>query len=163
VKISPGKNIEIRGAVLAPDLWRNHTQSIYRTLRAKLGSLLLKAIPKEKARYCKPEWLTDTALFSKYADLVDEFQRAGRCFSYGENTACIFHLMRVKDFCLRKVAESLGASYDARNWNGIGQKISDNMQQKYQTKRDDWKQKEPFYAEILTDIQAISRGHRSTS
>jgi hypothetical protein len=70
VKISPGKNIEIRGAVLAPDLWRNHIQSIYRTLRAKLGSLLLKAIPKEKARYCKPEWLTDRALFSKYADLV---------------------------------------------------------------------------------------------
>ncbi len=35
------------------------------------------------------------------------------------------------------------------------------MEEKYSTKTDDWKQLEPFYASILTDIQAISRGHRN--
>ncbi len=35
------------------------------------------------------------------------------------------------------------------------------IEQKYQTKTDDWKKKEPFYAEILTGIQAIGRGHRN--
>jgi hypothetical protein len=165
VKIQRGKHpqIEFVGFVLAPETWRTHIEGIYRTLRAELGSLLLRVIPKEKARYCDPEWLRDNETLSKYPDMIDEFQRAGRCFSYGENTACIFHLMRVADFCFRKVATSLNISYDARSWQEVGHKITSNMEQKYQTKTDDWKRKEPFYAEILTDIQGISRGHRNPS
>jgi hypothetical protein len=35
------------------------------------------------------------------------------------------------------------------------------MEKKYQIKTDDWKKNEPFYAEILTDLQAIGIGHRN--
>jgi hypothetical protein len=37
------------------------------------------------------------------------------------------------------------------------------MEKKYQTKTADWKAREPFYANILTDIQAIGRGHRNSA
>ena len=40
-------------------------------------------------------------------------------------------------------------------------KISAEMEKKHQTKTDSWKASEPFYAEILTDIMAIGRGHRN--
>ena len=139
----------------------HHIEAIYATMKAELGTILCKAIPREKAKFCDPKWLTTGPVFAKFPDAVDEFQKAGRCFAYGENTACVFHLMRVADFCFRKVAESLNISYDARNWHGIAKAITKQMEQKYQTKTDDWKQKEPFYAEILTDIQAISIGHRN--
>ena len=155
-------DISIRGAKLDATKMSSHIETLYRTLRAELASNLLRAIPKEKASFLDPKWLTDTILFQKFPDTVDEFQRAGRCFAYGENTACIFHLMRIIDFCLKKVADSLpGVSYDARSWKGIGDNIKRKMEQKYQEKSDDWKKKEPFYAEILTDIQAISRGYRN--
>lgn len=143
------------------DRFCHHLESIYSVFKSELGSIIFRAIPKEKAKYCDPKWLTDSLLFSKYPDTVDEFQRAGRCYAYGENTACIFHLMRVTDFVLKKVADSIGITYSANNWGGIGDYISKKMQEKYQQKTDDWKKSEPFYAEILTDIQAISRGHRN--
>jgi hypothetical protein len=155
------EGFEISGAELGSDRIQHHVEAIYKTLKAELGSFLLRAIPKEKSKYCNPRWLTDTPAFEKFPDTVDEFQRAGRCFAYGENTACIFHLMRLADFYLRKVADSLNVSYEARNWHGIGDKIRVEMEKKHQTKTDDWKKKEPFYAEILTDIQAIGRGHRN--
>jgi hypothetical protein len=138
-----------------------YAEVIYSTLRAELSTKIFRSIPSEKVKYLDPKWLTEGLLFKKYQDMVDEFQRAGRCFAYGENTACVFHLMRVTDFCLRKVAESVGAVYTANNWKGIGDKINEKMQEKYQSKTDAWKQSEPFYAEVLTDIQAISRGHRN--
>jgi hypothetical protein len=124
-------------------------------------SRLTPQAAKEKARYCDPNWLADSILANKYVETVDEFQKAGRCFAYGENTACIFHLMRVTDFYFRRVADSLNLSYDSRNWQGIGDKITRSMEQKYQNKSDDWRKAEPFYAAILTDIQAIGRGHRN--
>jgi hypothetical protein len=141
----------------------HHLESIYTTMRAELGAILFRAIPREKTKYCQPEWLVNTPIFVKFPETVDEFQKAGRCFAYGENTACLFHLMRVTDFYLRKVAESLGIVYDARNWNGISKVITKKMEEKYPSKTEDWKDREPFYAEILTDIQAISRGHRNAA
>src|SRR5437879_5446787 len=69
--------------------------------------------------------VTGSAIYSKFPDTAEEFQKAGRCFAYGENTACVFHLMRVVDFYLREVARSLNISYDARNWHGIGTTITE--------------------------------------
>lgn len=160
-KLTASGGYEIIGAKLTHERSAHYAEAIYETLRAELGSLKLRVIPREKAGYCDPKWLTEGLLMSKYSDTVDEFQRAGRCFAYGENTACVFHLMRVTDFYLRRVADSLNVLYDSRNWQGIADKISKAMEQKYQNKTSDWKKAEPFYAEILTDIQAIGRGHRN--
>jgi hypothetical protein len=139
----------------------HHFEAAYVSLRTELGTVLLRAVPLDKRKYCDAEWLTQTPLFTRFPEMVDEFQKAGRCFAYGENTACVFHLMRVTDSCLRKVSESLEIQYDSRNWHGIGETITRNMEQRYQLKTDEWKKSEQFYAEILTDIQAIGRAHRN--
>ena len=94
-------------------------------------------------------------------DSGPELEAAGRCHAYGQNTACVFHLMRVVDYGLRLVARSLGIVYDARSGHGIGKAIEKKMSQEYGEKVKDWKLSELFYAEILTDIQAISHGHRN--
>jgi hypothetical protein len=153
--------IHIKSESINTERFCHHIESVYSILKSELSSISFRAIPREKANYTDPQWLADSVLFSKYPDTVDEFQRAGRCFAYGENTACIFHLMRVTDFCFRKVADSLQIHYSAHNWHGIGQEIARKMEQKYQTKTDAWKSNEPFYAEILADIQAIGRAHRN--
>jgi len=130
---------------------------VYEELEAKACFCL----PGNKVRYWNPVWLLDTPIYDKFRSAWEEFQRAGHCYAFGENTACVFHLMRIVDFGLRQVAKSLGIEYEARNWNGIGNKIQEKMEQKYKTKTADWKKSEPMYAEILTDIQAIGRGHRN--
>jgi hypothetical protein len=106
-------------------------------------------------------WILNRKAIRGNRDVLVEMQSAGRCYAYGEHTACVFHLMRVIDYGLRLVAASLGIAYDARSWDGIGKAIEKKMREKYGDKTDDWKASEPFYAEILTDIQAIGRGHRN--
>lgn len=69
--------------------------------------------------------------------------------------------MRIAEFCFIKVAHSLGTRFNPNTWSSIGEHISSKMDQKYQSKSDEWKASEPFYAGILTDIQAISRKHRN--
>jgi hypothetical protein len=162
-KLTGGGHFEIIGAALPHERMRHHAEAIYTTLTAELGSLQLRAIPREKSRYCDAKWLADGILMMKYPDTVDEFQRAGRCFAYGENTACIFHLMRVTEFYLKKVADSLQVPFHAINWGEIAKHITKEMEKKHQVKTDEWKSSEPFYAAILTDIQAISRGHRNSA
>ena len=73
----------------------------------------------------------------------------------------MFHLMRIVECGLKSVAAALGITLDVNGWDKIGKQISEKMQQKYQLKTEEWKKSEPFYASILTDIQAISRGHRN--
>lgn len=134
---------------------------LQKRVQEELKAKVCFCLPGHKVKYWHPLWLVDTPIYDKFRSAHAEMQRAGHCFAYGENTACVFHLMRVVDFGLRKVAESLHITYDARNWSGIATKIQEKMAQKHNTKTDEWKKSEPIYAEILTDIQAISRGHRN--
>jgi hypothetical protein len=130
-------------------------------IHSELSQRLLYAVTTEKAQYCDPQWLTDTAIFSAFPKAFAEFQRAEYCYAFDECTAAIFHLMRVIDSGLRLVYESLGETYDARNWNGIAKKIESEMSKKYQDKTEEWRKKDTFYSEVLTDIRSIGRAHRN--
>lgn len=109
--LSPDGMIQFTNVRLDTDRMRRHLEAAYISLRAELDAILFRVIAPEKTRYCDSEWLTDTKLFATSPDIVDELQRAGRCFAYGENTACVFHLMRVADSCFRRVSASIGTSY----------------------------------------------------
>lgn len=134
---------------------------LQKRVREELSARVFCCIEQEKLKYFDPFWLEDDPLFVSHDEVLREFHAAGRCYAYGENTACVFHLMRIVDYGMRMVGVSLGISYDARNWSGIASAIEAKMRQKYQEKTEAWKKSEPFYAEILTDIQAIGRGHRN--
>ena len=118
-------------------------------------------IPREKLENATPIRFYGTSIEENFPSTLEEFCSAGKCIAFEENTAGVFHLMRIVDCGLRAVAASLQFDYDARNWMGIGKEITRRMEQKYQTKTDEWKKSEPFYASILVDIQALSRAHRN--
>lgn len=130
-------------------------------IQEELESRIFLQLAADKAAYADPKWLLNTSIETAFPSTITEFQNAGRCYAYDESTACMFHLMRVVDFGLRSVAAALGIDYNARAWDGIAKAITGKMEEKYQNKTVDWRAVEPMYAEILTDIQAISRGHRN--
>jgi len=136
-------------------------EDLHERMQEELEGIWFRTIPQEKHEYANPIWLVDTKIYAKYPAAFAEFGHAGMCFGIGENAASVFHLMRIVDFGLRIVAQSLGVPYEAHAWQRIGEGLEKRMREKYQTKTDEWKQKEPFYAQILTDIQAIGRGHRN--
>lgn len=162
-KVAIDKNgmLHVRNGHLATPRLHHHVEAVYATLRAEIGSTTFYAIPKEKIAYCKNGWLADFKVFAKYPDSVAEFQKAGRCYAYGENTACVFHLMRVAEFYFRRVAISLDETFDPDTWKQIGDLISKNMAKQYRDKDDEWRRYEAFYATILGDIQALAKVHRN--
>jgi hypothetical protein len=101
----------------------------------------------------------DPLIEMKFPSVPDELFAGGRCYVYNDNTACVFHLMRTVDLGLRCVAASLGITYTSQNWGGISREISAKM--KMTPKTPAWIKQEPIYAEVLMDIQAISKAHRN--
>jgi hypothetical protein len=143
------------------DRIKNLAHHLSSVIQSELDGEMFFQLESSKTEYWHPAWLVDSPIYTLFPRAHEEIQCAGRCYAYGESTACVFHLMRVIDSGLCVVADSLKINHDARNWSAIGTKIQKKMEEKYQTKTDDWKRSEPFYASILTDIQAISRGHRN--
>jgi hypothetical protein len=150
-----------RNSALYSERLGQAASELHNRLLDELDSRLFYVVGQDKAKFLDQNWLSNSKINEAFPSAVPEFKRAGRCFAYTENTACVFHLMRVVDLGLRTVAASLQASYDARNWSGIADKINKLMEQKYQLKTDEWKKSEPFYASVLTDIQAISKAYRN--
>jgi hypothetical protein len=140
---------------------RSRFDDLSRVIESELETRLLYSVTVEKTQYCDPHWLEDTPILVNFPSAFREFQCAGRCYAFDECTAAVFHLMRAIDSGLRLVYESLGETYDARNWDGIAKKIEAEMSKKHQDRSQDWKAKEPFYAGVLTDIRSISRAHRN--
>jgi hypothetical protein len=133
---------------------------LHRRIQDELSLNTFYWVPREKEAFLDQVFDVD-GIAKVLPSIVDEVFGAGRCFMFGENTASIFHLMRVVDFGLRRVAKSLEIKYSAHTWKDIGDAIQGKMQQKYQVKTEEWKEKEPFYAGILTDIGAIGKAHRN--
>jgi hypothetical protein len=147
---------------LAREDWNATQRELDQLLRRVLEELKARSFRYvEKPGYELGFWLSAYPGIRHNHDIRSELESAGRCYAYDEDTACVFHLMRAVDYGLRLVAKSLGVDFDARSWDGIGKAIEKKMRERYQDKTDAWKTAEPFYAEILTDIQAISRGHRN--
>jgi hypothetical protein len=151
---APGCNPEILVHIL-----RELVSRMYEELQ---GETFLY-IPKPKALFLKDEIWVDASIEENFPSSVPEFQRARWCYALDEATACVFHLMRVVDTGLKAAAFSLGIEYRTRGWGAVGECIQKKMEQKYGVKTDEWKQAEPFYAGVLTDIQAISKAHRNAT
>jgi len=153
----------VNGGRCTPEEMHRLLNELAKRMHEELEEVWFRVIPFHKHEFANPMWLADDLDLNtvEFGQVVPEFNHAGMCYGISENAACVFHLMRIVDFVLRKVAASLGISYEAHNWQGVGHAISKKMEEKYKTKTDDWKKSEPLYAEILTDIQAIGRGHRN--
>lgn len=145
----------------SPDSFAMLVHRLSSVIHSELDARVFFALESEKVELWHPLWLVETAIYSAFPRAWEEFRRAGRCYAYGECTAAVFHAMRVIDSGLQLVYESLGETYDARSWDGVAKKIESEMAKKYQDKSADWRQKEPFYSAVLTDIRSIGRAHRN--
>ena len=145
----------------SPERIQDMAAHISSVIESELDSKMFFHMEPNRVEYWAPYWLVTEPIYNTFRYAHGEMQCAGRCYAYGEPTACVFHLIRVVDSGLRSVAKSLEVGYDARNWSGIAKNIQSKMEKKYPNKTEEWKQLEPFYAGVLTDIQAISRAHRN--
>jgi len=75
----------------------------------ELGTKFVFLISPEKEKYYNP----DNPIFgkevsAKFVDMNEDIAEAGNCFALGRYTACVFHLMRVMEKTVQKLADKLG-------------------------------------------------------
>jgi hypothetical protein len=145
----------------SPELLHHSLKELHERIYEELGSEWFKYIPSYKSQYIKAGRFEIKEIIEFGWDTQTEFVRAGDCFALGMSTASVFHLMRIVDAGLKSAAKSLGIAYSSESWKTVGDKIQKEMEKKYPDKSVDWKQKEPLYAELLTDIGAIGKAHRN--
>ena len=80
-----------------PERIRNLSHHLSSVIHSELDGEMFFHIESERLEYWAPAWLMDQPIRRYFPKAHEEIQGAGRCYGYGEPTACVFHLMRVID------------------------------------------------------------------
>jgi hypothetical protein len=149
--LDPSGYFRIKGSTIDLGRFAHHIESVYSILKSELGSIPIKAVPREKAKYLAPKWLTDSLIYTNFPNAWQEFQYAGHCHAYGENTACAFHLQRALEWGLKSLAVHLGKRFDRNSWEKHLQDIEKALIAKYDVAGPRTKE-EKFYSDAATQF-----------
>ncbi len=95
-------------------------QMLMDAINVELKNRLFLFVPAYRAGFYEqlaPDW----AVAPRFPSAAADYSSAGNCFAVGENTACVFHLMRVCEVGLRVFAVSAGAQMnsDSATWGEL--------------------------------------------
>jgi hypothetical protein len=141
----------------------HHVETIYATMKAELGAILLKAIPRERATYCNSEWLKNSEIESKFPTSFTELDRAAICYSLGQSTASVFHSMRALEPALAALAKPFPhISSKHENWQTIIEQVETTVralgqQPKSQQKLDE----EKFFGAATSHLYFVKNAWRN--
>jgi hypothetical protein len=96
----------------------------------------------------------------QFPDAVLDIDEASRCAAFQRYTACVFHLMRVTESGLKRLANLLGIPY-APSWESYIKQIGSSVEKDWKDKSAEWKSNEQFYKELLGDLQAVKLAWRN--
>ncbi len=162
VKRVDNRVMEIKGAELDLLSIRHYLEPIYATLNAELGSMLFKAIARDRNAYVDASWLLNSPIIAAFPTSAKELERAGICYSLGQPTAAVFHSMRALEPALAALAAPFGVSAKFENWQNIINDIEAKVRAlgqlpKTQQKVDD----EKFFGEACSHFYFIKNAWRN--
>jgi hypothetical protein len=96
----------------------------------------------------------------RFTEAVFDMDEACMCAATGRYTACVFHLMRLMECALKLLGSSVGIPY-APSWESYLNQIKRLIERDHKLKSSDWISAEPFYKEVLGDLQAIKIAWRN--
>lgn len=114
--------------------------------------------PEMMALYDPPEphWGAETR--AKFPSGLFEIDEASRCLALGRSTACVFHLMRMLEICLRAVAKCLALPTIGPNWGDVLRAMRDDRTRRGNT----WSERELFN-DLYARLDAIRDAWRNTT
>jgi hypothetical protein len=144
-----------------------NVSEIYTILKDTV-EIFLKELGDAKLLIVSPEalkWNNQEELFGEYVNKIfpeanSEIKSAGNCLAAEENTAAVFHLMRVAELGLRRLAKSLRVrlayQIEFATWTNITDKLDEKLRELKSTKRSISREKKlHFYSGLLLEIRAF--------
>jgi hypothetical protein len=80
-------------------------------------------VPRDRAKLLLDEPNPWSHISEKFPDASDDIWSSITCYMYDENTASVFHSMRVLEYGLRALAEAVNLTFDVQQWQTIIEQI----------------------------------------
>jgi hypothetical protein len=118
-------------------------------------------LPSERAQYNRtPQEIFGQAVCIAFPSAMDDLEEAAKCLAFGRATAGVFHLMRVVEAGMKSLAAALDIPY-APSWESYIKQIGGKIAAEHKSKTIDWKRDEPYFRDLLGDLQAIKMAWRN--
>jgi hypothetical protein len=103
-----------------------HIEYLRDRLIDELENALFLHVSTEHSKYYRKADLFGAEVSKKLPKLSEDISNAGTCFSLGLNTACVFHLMRVMEYCVQRLGTKLKISLNpqANSWYQIMEQVN---------------------------------------
>ena len=134
--------------------------SIAETMSKEAGEKKFAFIPALNARFFEQEKLFGETVHAAFPETRQDIKDAGNCFAADLNTAAVFHLMRVAEIGLRKLAKplkiKLSCQIEFATWGNVMTAIDNELQKIKSTPRTKARDKKlQHYSQLLLDIRAF--------
>jgi hypothetical protein len=115
----------------------------------------------EKSKLCDQEKLFGEHVYERFEKARQDIKEAGNCLAMDLHTAAVFHLMRVAEIGLRKLAKSvhveLGRKIEFSMWGNVVLAIEKKLKHLKEgpLKTPAWDRKLQDYSLLVIDIKAV--------
>jgi len=96
---------------------RQQLEELMNRLWDELDTHVFYELESPKAPYADEKWLFGAPVQTQFPNGWKELQAGGRCYAYGENTACAFHFNRALEWGLKSLAVHLGKTFNRNSWD----------------------------------------------
>ena len=133
-------------------------------IRDELHETSLWQVSRENLGFFEPD-LFKLAEQNKFGSAHRNIEDAGKCLAFNRGTAAVFHLMRVMEYGLRALGESLNdPSLDPKrnpSWDAILKKCDDELRKPLRERSAEWREDEPFYSNATANLRAVKNAWRN--
>lgn len=171
--LSSSEDQALRVLMLVSDPSKTSMQEYAETLQALLDRLVddtrrheFFMIPAHKlATYNDARQMFGEKVNAAFPSAQKEIEQAAKCYSFGRNTATVFHLMRVMEVGLRVLGTSLNdANLDARmnpSWERILRRCDEQLKLPLDKRSQEWKAEDQFYSDATANLRAVKNAWRN--
>ena len=142
--------------------FKNYSKELLIRVEDELSTKKVMILPSNKERYYNPkEPIWGKEVQDKFLDMIEDITEANNCYALGRNTACVFHLMRVMEKSLQKLADKLGLSITSicdKEWQLIINDIRGKLKTLYPKHADPDRIK---YESILGHLETVKIAWRN--
>ena len=89
-----------------------HIEHLSKRILSELKDPEFIYVPADKAIWYGKADLFGAKVSEKLLRVTEDISRAGDCYALGQNTACVFHLMRVMEHCVQRFGKKLKVEID---------------------------------------------------
>ena len=140
----------------------DNINKLLKILQEELSEQCCMYLPKESAKWFNNVQYFGENVIDAFPSASDDIIEAGNCYALDRPTACVFHCMRILEYGLKALADNVGRTFDAQNWQNIIEEIeSEIMKMKKMKNSKEKSERLQFLSEAAKEFTYFKDGWRN--